>query len=300
MGILIRRQLFRTIGVAFIIVLLTSSLVAAQAGNQKIILLRHSTGGNLFQQGDVKDWVSDYNSKNGTSYDISMRAYPDSPYDWKNYPYDYWNLWVNPDSPAKASNPSIDTLESLAEDYDMIVFKHCFPGSGIEADTGSASVSSSAKRLENYKLQYKALREKFDTMPDTIFMVWTLAPLHRLNTTTSDAKRAAEFVDWVKNTWLTEDGKNHPNIFIFDFWGNVAETSGNPSNGKTNTLRYAYEASHSSSDSHPNSTANKTVGPIFAQRVVDVIEAFEAADSNSDSDTTKISPPTSLRIISSQ
>ena len=32
-----------------------------------------------------------------------------------------------------------------------------------------------------------------------------------------------------------------------------------------NLLRYEYEGSHSDSDSHPNTLANQTVGPIFAQ-----------------------------------
>lgn len=292
------RQLFRAYGVALALVLLTANFVAAEAGNQRIILLRHSTGGNLFEEGGVARWFRNYNSENGTAYDISMRAYPDSPYSWKNYPYDYWNLWVNKKGPANPNNPSIDTLENLAQDYDMVIFKHCFPGSDIEADSGTPSVSSSKKTLANYKLQYRALRQKFDTMPDTIFMVWTLAPRHRLNTTTAQAARAKQFVEWVRTSWLTEDGKAHPNIFIFDFWSHMAETNQRASNGKPNTLRYEFERGHRDLDSHPNSRANRTVGPIFAQRVVDVIKAFES--DNSDDDSATISAPTNLRIIKHQ
>ena len=289
------RQHFRACGVAVALVLLISSLAVAEGGDQRIVLLRHSTGGNVFDEGGVAKWFRNFNAENGTSYDISMRAYPDSPYSWKNYPYDYWNLWVNSKSPANPNSSGVDTLENLAREYDMIIFKHCFPGSDIESDSGSSSVSSSRKTLGNYKLQYRALRDKFDSMPETIFMVWTLAPRHRMNTSKSQAARAKQFVDWVRDSWLTEDGKAHPNIFVFDFWSNVAETRQRPAKGETNTLRYEYERSHRDSDSHPNSTANRTVGPIFAQQVVDAIATFEAG--HSDDQSGRISAPTNLRIV---
>jgi uncharacterized protein YjdB len=96
-------------------------------------------------------------------------------------------------------------------------------------------------------------------------------PLHRLATTTEQAARAFEFVQWVKEQWLTEDGKQHPNIFIFDFFSLAAEMSLNPVNGKQYCLKYDYEYSHTSSDSHPNTLANATIGPLFAQAAVKVL-----------------------------
>lgn len=102
-------------------------------------------------------------------------------------------------------------------------------------------------------------------------MVWTLVPLHRLATTTEEAARAYEFVKWVKNQWLTEDGKPHPNIFIFDFYSLAAEINEKPVNGMQFCLKYEYEGSHTSSDSHPNTLANQTIGPIFSQAVVDAL-----------------------------
>ena len=78
----------------------------------------------------------------------------------------------------------------------------------------------------------------------------------------------------MRNDWLTEDGRPHANIFLFDFWGSMAEERANPPQGVVNTLRYEYEREHDSGDSHPNVFANETVGPIFAQRIVDVIEEF--------------------------
>ncbi|MFH0853679.1 MAG: hypothetical protein V1853_04725, partial [bacterium] len=63
--------------------------------SQSIIFLHHSTGGNIWD-GGVSDWFDEYNNANDTSYAITDQEFPkDSPYGWENYPYDYWNIWVN-------------------------------------------------------------------------------------------------------------------------------------------------------------------------------------------------------------
>lgn len=246
---------------------------AISGTNENIIFLHHSTGSGVYNTGGVRAWFDNYNQTHGTSYTISDRSYPSSPYPWSNYPYDYWNLWVN--GSCDSSRPGIECMDTLAAAYDVIIYKHCYPGAAINADTGSPDISSNRRSLENYKLQYRALRDMMDGYPDTKFILWTLAPLHRLASNPDREARAAEFVDWVKNDFLTEDGKRHPNIFIFDFWGNVAETDAFPLQGRTNSLKYEYERSHSSSDSHPNTLANETVGPVFAQAIVDVINSNE-------------------------
>jgi len=260
-------------------------------GNEKAIFLHHSTGGNLYSQGHVASYVSNYNSQHNTNYVVEERAYPTGPYPWNNYPYDWWNLWVteNEDGsdripPCDSSNRNIECLSSLTQNYDTIIFKHCFPGADVLADTGSPDVSSSRKSLENYKAQYRALRREFDKYPNNLFIAWTLVPRHRLATNAENAARAKQFVDWVKNEWLTEDGQSHPNIKVFDFWGYAAESNENPERGQVNTLKYEYERSHSSSDSHPNTLANETIGPIFAQAVIDYMRDFFSEESYEDED----------------
>lgn len=261
---------------SLLLLLLLASAQLVLAADEEILFLHHSTGRNVYNEGDVPEEISDYNDANGTNYQIQERSYPTGSYPWENYPYDYWNLWIN--GACDSSDPDIECLDSMAADYDVIIFKHCYPGSDILADTGSPSVSSSRKSLENYKLQYRALRDLMDTMPETIFIVWTLAPLHREATNPDNAARAAQFVDWVKNDFLTEDGQAHPNIFIFDFWGIVAEQNPNPANGEVNCLKYEFERNHSSDDSHPNTLANETAGPLFAERIVSVIESFQSGN----------------------
>jgi hypothetical protein len=49
-----------------------------------------------------------------------------------------------------------------------VVFKHCFPVSGIDIDTGSPDITSEARTIENYELQYAAIKT---TTPITISTV---------------------------------------------------------------------------------------------------------------------------------
>ena len=242
----------------------------AEMHGQSAIFLHHSTGEGVFVEGKVASWINQYNSKNGTNYTVTARAYPGTPYPWEHYRYDYWNLWLN--GQCSSTDINIQCLGNILQSYDMVIYKHCFPGAGIGPDNGAAAVNSSVKTIGNYKLQYRALRGLMDQYPTKKFIIWTLAPLHRLETTTEEAARAREFVNWVKSTWLTEDGKSHPNIYIFDFYNLVAESNTNPVNGKINCLKYEYEKSHTNGDSHPNLLANQTVGPIFAEFIVNTFK----------------------------
>ena len=245
--------------------------------SQKVIFLHHSTGAGVYSEGNVATWMTNYNTAHSKNYQLTERNYPDSPYPWANYPYDYWNLWINSSSTCNSGNPKIECINTLTQNYKVIIYKHCFPGAGIGADEPTSSVSSETKTLGNYKLQYRALRAMMDGYPNNKFIVWTLAPLHRNATNAADASRAKQFVDWVKTQWLTEDGHSHPNIYIFDFWGIVAESNASPAQGKVNCLKYAYEGDHSGDDSHPNSAANQVAGPLFGQCIVNAIEGVQTA-----------------------
>lgn len=140
-----------------ILFLLLFSLSPAYAADEHIIFLHHSTGGVIFDDGHVFDWFSAYNAAHNFSYSITERAYPTGTYPWENYPYDYWNLWVN--GACRADEPSRHCLAQLAAEYDLVIFKNCYPVIPIEEDTGSPDIKSSRKSLENYKLQYSAVRD---------------------------------------------------------------------------------------------------------------------------------------------
>lgn len=251
----------------FLCIILISGFVL---NAQKVVFLHHSTGGNLYNEGGVASWIQNYNLENSTDYLIKERSYPNTPYPWANYPYDYWNLWINGECDNNKSG--IECLESICDKYDVVIWKHCFPGASINESSEAGDVASSTKTLANYKEQYRALRTKMDEIAETKFIIWTLVPVHRLTGGSPNRERAQEFVEWVKSDWLTEDGKQHPNIYIFDFFSLAAELNAEPQNGLQYCLKYDYEKSHESSDSHPNQQANQTIGPIFAEFIVEVIE----------------------------
>jgi hypothetical protein len=269
-----------------ILLVITILISGTFVQGQSVIFLHHSTGEGVYLEGNVAGWITNYNSSHSKSYTITERNFPNTPYPWQNYPYDYWYLWVN--NQCSNTDPNIQCLSKIVLSYDVVIFKHCFPGASIIADNGTPSVSSPIQTLANYKLQYRALRALMDLYPQKKFIVWTLTPLHRLETNTGDAARAKEFVDWVKTSWLTEDGKSHPNIYIFDFFSLVAELSNTPLNGKVNCLKYDYEKSHTIVDSHPNLLANQTVGPAFAQFIVNTIENQPSAITRLQEDPLKI------------
>ena len=222
----------------------------------KIILLHHSTGNNIWN-GGVPQWIEKYNADHGTIYQITERNFPSGdPYAWKNYPFDYWNIWIE----HAGNEPYMKepTLEILTKQYDVICFKHCYPVSNIKEDTGSPDISSEVKSIENYVLQYEALKEKLHSFPETKFIVWTGAALVAKNTTEENAKRARKFFDWVKNEW-DEPGDN---IYIWDLF--ELETEGGL------YLKVDYAAAPD--NSHPNETFSQKAAPLFARKVVDVIE----------------------------
>ncbi|MFW6350750.1 MAG: hypothetical protein ACOC2E_00045 [Bacteroidota bacterium] len=238
---------------------------------QKVLFLHHSTGKNIWQGGNnfvtkvkgklgmksaVEKWFARYNKENKVYYHISEMEFPKKqPYGWKNYPFDYYNIWVkNRDKEYFMEEP---TLKTLAPEYDLIIFKHCFPASRIVFD-GEISVEEESKRVENYKLQYAALKDEMLKYPDTKFLLWTPPALTRENTNPEAAEAATSFSNWVKEEW-DQPGDN---IFLWDF--RQLETEGG------NFL--LPENAAGPKDSHPSHSFAKSVSPFFSQRIVDVLE----------------------------
>lgn len=225
----------------------------ASPAKVRIIFLHHSTGMCIWD-GGIAEWFDSFNRNAATQYEIVERAFPaESPYGWNNYPFDYWNLWVRHagERPFKGE----PTLEMLTREFDVVVFKHCFPVSAIEPDTGTPDIGSDDKRIENYQLQYNALRQKLRAFPKTKFIVWTGAALLESETDKATALRAKTFFEWVRSSW-DERGDN---IFLWDF--RALETEGG--------LYLKPDAS--SGDAHPNPAFSRRVAPLFCGRIVDVV-----------------------------
>lgn len=221
----------------------------------KILFLHHSTG-RVVWNGGVPSLIEQHNRANGTHHTIEESDFPKrEPYGWKNYPYDYWNIWVNHAGTTPWQEEP--TLEMLAPRYDLVIFKHCFPVSNIEPDTGSPEVASSRKSLENYRLQYAALREKLRRFPGTKFLAWTPAVQTEAEMTPDQARRTREFRDWMVGEWDAPGD----NVFVWDFY--ELETEGG------SCLKAEYAAAPD--DSHPTEEFAARVAPFIVNRIFDVL-----------------------------
>ena len=256
-----------------IIVLFLVGLLSCQSSNEgevtQIIYLHHSTGFAIWRgktnpyvykvtgKGDVEKFFSKYNGKHNTNYQISHRSFPEKePYGWNNFPYDYYNIWVkNAGESAYMGQP---TLEMLSASHDIIIFKHCYPVGDILEDTGIPDIDSDEKRLENYKVQYNALKEKMHEFAENKFILWTPAALTRNSTTKEKALRTRNFYDWIINEW-DERGDN---IYLWDFY--QYETEGE--------LYLKDEYASGADDSHPNKEFSGKTAPLFGQFIIDCIE----------------------------
>lgn len=233
---------------------------------KRIIFLHHSTGQKIWigntnryvykfvKKSDVKSFFTKYNRKNKTDYFITDRIFPAlSPYGWRNYPYDYYNIWVKNAGDKPYQNEP--TLEMLTKEYEIIIFKHCYPVSNIMEDTGVPDINSEEKRLENYKLQYNALKMKMHEFPDNKFIIWTPAVQVTSQITADEAQRTNEFYKWMMNEW-DEKGDN---IYIWDFY--KYETEGG--------LYLKAEYSAGIDDSHPGKVFSARLAPLFGKFIID-------------------------------
>lgn len=249
----------------------TSTGISYENPDLKVLFLHHSTGRNVWY-GDVvqkkmgylketecmvPELIREYNDRTGRKINVEERYFPGgNPYPWKNYPFDYYNIWVR----NAGENPYMEepTLEMLTKEYNVIIFKHCFPVSKIDEDDSNPDINSEKKTLANYKLQYEALRDKLHQFPQTSFIVWTGAALTESQTTPEEAARADEFYRWVKDTWDVAGD----NIELFDF--RVIETGGG--------LYLKPEFAVSKDDPHPNVKVSTIAAELLAKRIIEVIE----------------------------
>lgn len=245
-----------------------SGCTRKQEDMKKVMFLHHSTGWNVWLgkthryiykltgSSDVRSAVKSYAKDAGLKVEISESFFPkETPYGWNNYPYDYYNIWVK----HAGSEPYMGepTLEILTKQYDMIIFKHCFPVSNILPDTGEPDIDSDKKTIENYKLQYQALKVKMHEFPQVKFILWTPAVNVKGKISMEEAERTKDFYSWVMNTWNEKDD----NIFLWDFYN--YETAG--------SLYLHEKYAMGANDSHPNKEFSSKVAKLLGKFIVDVL-----------------------------
>jgi hypothetical protein len=228
----------------------------AFAQGARIIFLHHSCGANLIAQGGVREGLT------ALGYEFYDHGYNEDGLvladgTWTGTNFDVPEDNTNPDGYAvifaqPLHDPPDNTFSHLMQ-YDVIVFKSCFPVSNIESD----------EQLDEYRSYYLSIRHRMDQYPDKIFVVVTQPPEVPADSTPEAAARARSFANWL----LSEEYlSGHSNVFVFDFFGQLA--------GGDNFLKPEYRTDEY--DAHPNELANRTIGPLFVSFLNDAISSHSA------------------------
>lgn len=251
-----KKQLFKVLPALFVLlVLCLSAIQPVQASRPvRIIFLHHSTGANLIEQGGVLEMFR------GTNYDFNDHGYngdglrtADGNFTGTNFDVPDDN--TDPDGLAAIfsqpyTDPPSNTFSHLMQ-YDVIIFKSCFPTSNIGSDG----------QLEEYKQYYYTIRNRIDQYPDKLFIPFTPPPQVPGASNREEALRARAFADWLTSPEFTE---GHPNMRVFNFFDLLA--------GNDNFLKSGYRDSND--DAHPNYQANEDIAPIFVQFVMQASDDF--------------------------
>ncbi len=236
----------------------------ATAGLTNLFFLHHSTGNGMIVQGSMRAHIAAYNADNATSYTFWDHGYNGEGLRnpagvWTNTSYSIPDDNTDPDGLHALWTTNNSARTSIMANHEVIAFKSCFPASAI-GDNAT---------LEQYKTWYREMRNYFDAHPERLFVVMSTPPLHQLSTDTTEADNARAFADWLKSA---EYLAGHTNVICFDLFDALAQADdGSPTR---NMLRYEYEMSHGDGDSHPNALANQTVGPVFADFLIDAAQSY--------------------------
>lgn len=294
--------------------LLASPELKAQNTND-LIFIHHSCGSNWLSSGlltalDAKTYIDEVNDITyGTAVAVDSGR-PDSlgavPGDQTNM--NHWICWFNDYLTHVKSHGCATGFNRI------IMFKSCYPLSNVTSDgTEPGDPFSGNQSLANYKAVfrhpsgsgntysnggyvYRPLEDVFAANPDVLFIAVTAPSNVPSQTCNNWADRARVFGNWLKNDWLSSYNTAHPtlkNVVVFDWFDfltypndhtgtEVFDPSGTEPNGTycvRNMTKSEYRAS--SSDSHPNTTANVATTQVFATNTVNFIDTAYATFSTS-------------------
>lgn len=220
----------------------------------RIIFLHHSCGENLINQGNVREELT------ALGYEFYDHGYNDTGLRLADGSYAGTNFDVPGDNTdpdglaaifAQPLHDPPDNAFSHLMEYDVIVFKSCYPTSNISSD----------EHLAEYKSYYLSIRNRMDQYPQTMFIIVTQPPQVPGDSSPDEAVRARALVNWLQSD---EYLAGHPNVFTFDFFGLLA--------GDDDFLRAEYR--FDDYDGHPNEQANRNIGPLFVEFIDEAIQSY--------------------------
>ncbi len=247
----------RTTIILTLLILALAANAALAANN--IFFLHHSTGRNLIEEGNVRSAVHTYNVSRGAAvefwdHDYNYIGLRNAAGAYLGYNYGIPGDNTYPDGLHTLWTTSNAARDAILANHQVIAFKSCYPACDIDSEA----------ELQQYKDWYLDMRDVFDQHPTKTFVVVSPPPRHRLATDAAAATRARAFAEWLGSA---EYLSGHANIVYYDLFDRMAHAD--DGSGQANCLRYEYERSHASTDSHPNVLANQSEAPEFIQFLLD-------------------------------
>jgi hypothetical protein len=233
----------------------------------KALFIHHSTGANLLKEGQIRQhlqklnpdinlWDHNYNYApfNFLPFLDQKRGLSNEKGEMLKTDYAIPNDNTNPDGLHQLFQQAIDKQKKISRvlEYDLILFKSCFPVTKITTDT----------QLEQYKSCYESMKHLFLMYPDQLFIALTPPPLRGELTKKDYALRAATFANWLNNEFI----KGTENVAIFDLFHKLADP-----NSFTLRKEYCLAIPY---DSHPNKKANEEVGLSLANFLAEKVKLF--------------------------
>lgn len=234
-----------------------------------VMFLHHSTGRYMLRDSGVRSiltaatdakgaevefWDHDYHSGNTYTGIID----PDSTV-YKQWSYGWQANDITPQGYHTIFCTDVAFKDSLLTRHDVIVFKH---------DHGTGDIPDD-DTLEQYRQLSLSYRDVFDQHPDKIFVYLSGPPRRPEDTPGLDqADRAREFYVWLGSP---EYLNGHPNVVFFDLF-DVLASPDDPADPERNLLRPEFRRPpDGNTDSHPNTLANLTAGPLLADFLEDLL-----------------------------
>jgi len=227
----------------------------AQDEPVRIIFMHHSTGLGLIEQGEVRAAFTDLGYE-FWDHGYNDEGLVDAEGNWLGVNWEVPDDNTDPDGWERIFNqpvtdPPANTFSHMLE-YDVIIFKSCFPNADIQTE----------EQFETYQSYFSSIRDVIAQHPDKLFIALTIPPLTPNSTSPEAVARARRWAEYLISPEFLE---GYPNLVVFDFYTLLADEDG--------YLRADYRPDDEY-DSHPNERANQTVGPLFVDFVDQAIQAF--------------------------
>ena len=152
---------------------------------------------------------------------------------------------------------------------DVVMFKSCFPNSGIVAEGEAPGNPTAPERtMANYKATWEQLQSQMAGYPNKLFVYLTAPPQVPEVSSPDQARRAREFNTWLMTEYLPAYKKSTglDNLVIFDLFGVLADDQG--------FLKAAYRIPKDG-DCHPNVKGSQAASKAFLEFFKPVWETWQ-------------------------